>query len=330
VSLAQLFPYSVWECWWLAPLALIFDLWLGDPDLPWRHPVCVVGKLLDWLEAPARRVMRKNGPDAERQRGRFAGGVALAVLVGLTGVAAWGLVSLPVLGPLLALYLAWAGLALGSLLRTGQEVLRRVEHYDEPQAREALSWLVSRDTSSMDRLLMRKTLADTLSENLTDAFMAPFFWLLVGGPVAMWCYKAVSTTDSMWGYVTEKWRWLGWAGARGDDALAYLPARLSACRGLPCGQMRSHLRAASAVFARSAAARARVARPLARFSGCGPTGRRYAKPQFRLVHDSLRMAVRRAHGRAVRVLRHADAKTLARAGTRRGRALGSQALAGAL
>ena len=62
MSLAQLFPYSVWECWWLAPLALIFDLWLGDPDLPWRHPVCVVGKLLDWLEAPARRVMRKNGP----------------------------------------------------------------------------------------------------------------------------------------------------------------------------------------------------------------------------------------------------------------------------
>ena len=229
MSLAQLFPYSVWECWWLAPLALIFDLWLGDPDLPWRHPVCAVGKLLDWLEAPARRFMRKNGPDAERQRGRFAGGVALAVLVGLTGVAAWGLVSLPVLGPLLALYLAWAGLALGSLLRTGQEVLRRVEHYDEPQAREALSWLVSRDTSSMDRPLMRKTLADTLSENLTDAFMAPFFWLLVGGPVAMWCYKAVSTTDSMWGYVTEKWRWLGWAGARGDDALAYLPARLSAC-----------------------------------------------------------------------------------------------------
>jgi Trk-type K+ transport systems, membrane components len=49
----------------------------------------------------------------------------------------------------------------------------------------------------MDRPLMRKTLADTLSENLTDAFAAPFFWLLMGGPVALWCYKAVSTTDSM-------------------------------------------------------------------------------------------------------------------------------------
>ena len=229
MNLAQLFPYSVWECWWLAPVALILDLWLGDPDLPWRHPVCAVGKLLDKLEAPARNFMGAGGPEAERLRGRFAGAVALAVLVGLTGLAVWGLVSLPVLGGLLALYLAWAGLAVGSLLHTGREVLRRVENYEEAEARAALSWLVSRDTSSMDRPLMRKTLADTLSENLTDAFMAPFFWLLVGGPVAMWCYKAVSTTDSMWGYVTEKWRWLGWAGARGDDVLAYVPARLAAC-----------------------------------------------------------------------------------------------------
>ena len=229
MNLALLFPYSVWECWWLAPAALILDLWLGDPDLPWRHPVCAVGKLLDKLEAPARNFMRANGAAAERARGRFAGAVALAMLVGLTGFAVWGLVSLPVLGGLLALYLAWAGLAMGSLLRTGREVLRRVENYEEAEARAALSWLVSRDTSSMDRPLMRKTLADTLSENLTDAFMAPYFWLLVGGPVAMWCYKAVSTTDSMWGYVTDKWRWLGWAGARGDDVLACVPARLSAC-----------------------------------------------------------------------------------------------------
>ena len=191
--------------------------------------MCAVGKLLDKLEAPARNFMRAGGPEAERVRGRFAGAVALSILVSITGLAVWGLVSLPVLGGLLALYLAWAGLAMGSLLRTGREVLRRVENYEEAEARAALSWLVSRDTSTMDRPLMRKTLADTLSENLTDAFMAPFFWLLVGGPVAMWCYKAVSTTDSMWGYVTEKWRWLGWAGARGDDALAFVPARLSAC-----------------------------------------------------------------------------------------------------
>jgi len=222
------FPWSVWECWWLAPLALVLDLWLGDPALPWRHPVCIVGRFLDALEGPARCFMATGAAEKQRLRGRLAGAAALAVLTFCTGLAAWSLTSLPLLALPLAVYLGWSGLAMGSLLQTGRTVLERVEHAPVPEAREALSWLVSRETGSMDRPLMRKTLADTLSENLTDAFTAPFFWLLVGGPVALWCYKAVSTTDSMWGYTTDKWRWLGWAGARADDALAFIPARLAA------------------------------------------------------------------------------------------------------
>jgi len=87
----------------------------------------------------------------------------------VSGLAVWLLISLPLLGVLPAVYLAWAGLAMGSLLDTGREVLRRVETCPEPEAREALSRLVSRDTGRMDRPLMRKTLADTLSENFTDA-----------------------------------------------------------------------------------------------------------------------------------------------------------------
>ena len=225
--LRSLFPYSVWDCWWLAPVALLLDLRLGDPALPWPHPVCFAGRLLGRLEGPARRWMRRGGAAGEKRRGRLAGLVCLFLLTGVSGLAVWLLISLPLLGVLSAVYLAWAGLAMGSLLDTGREVLRRVETYPEPEAREALSWLVSRDTGRMDRPLMRKTLADTLSENFTDALLAPFFWLLLAGPVGLWMYKAVSTTDSMWGYLTERWRWLGWAGARADDCLAFIPARLS-------------------------------------------------------------------------------------------------------
>lgn len=221
-------PFTVGECWWLAPLALLLDVRFGDPALLWPHPVCLVGRLLDALEAPARHFMERGATAAARAwRGRLAGAVALLALTAVTGLTVLCLVSLPVLGTLLALYLAWAGLAMGSLLTTGLEVLGHVEKSPEPEARQALSMLVSRETSDMDRPLLRKTLADTLSENLTDAFVAPFFWLLIAGPVGLWCYKAVSTTDSMWGYVTPRWHWLGWAGARADDALAFLPARLS-------------------------------------------------------------------------------------------------------
>lgn len=224
---ASLFPYSVWDCWWLAPLALLLDLWLGDPALPWPHPVCFAGRLLSRLEDPARRWMRHGGPANEKWRGRLAGLACLLLLTGVTGLTVWLLYCLPVLGLLAVVYLAWAGLAMGSLLETGGEVLREVETRPEVQARKALSRLVSRDTSRMDRPLLRKTLADTLSENFTDALLAPLFWLLLAGPVGLWMYKAVSTTDSMWGYLTPRWRWLGWAGARGDDCLALIPARLS-------------------------------------------------------------------------------------------------------
>ncbi|MBO4301169.1 MAG: cobalamin biosynthesis protein, partial [Desulfovibrio sp.] len=220
-------PFAVWDCWWLAPLALVLDLRFGDPKLPWQHPVCAVGRLLNMLEGPARRFMECGITQHRPWRGRLAGAVSLLILVGSVGGVAWCLVSLPVIGTLAAVYLAWAGLAMGCLLTTGKEVLRRVEGCAEGEARQALSWLVSRETSNMDRPLMRKTLADTLSENFTDAFVAPFFWLLIGGPIGLWCYKAVSTVDSMWGYVTEKWRFLGWAGARSDDMLAFVPARLS-------------------------------------------------------------------------------------------------------
>lgn len=224
-GLTVVLPWSVWECWWLAPLALLLDMLLGDPDLPWPHPVCLVGKCLARLEAPA-RALAGSGPHM-RLRLRLAGAGALGLLCAGTGACVWLLVSLPVAGGLFALYFAWAGLALGSLMRIGRDVAREVEGAPLPEARTALSRLVSRDVSALERPMLRKTLADTLSENFTDAFLAPWFWLLVTGPVGLWVYKAVSTGDSMWGYRTARWRWLGWAAARADDALAFVPARLS-------------------------------------------------------------------------------------------------------
>lgn len=221
-----LLPWSVWDAWWLAPLALTLDMLLGDPDFPWPHPVCLIGKCLARLEAPARR-LAAGAPQAPL-RLKLVGAVALGLLCFGTGAVVWLLVSLPGIGALMSLYLCWAGLAQGCLARTGREVATAVESAPLCEARRALSRLVSRDVFVLERPMLRKTLADTLAENFTDAFLAPWFWLLLTGPVGLWIYKAVSTGDSMWGYLNERWRWLGWAFARADDALAFAPARLSA------------------------------------------------------------------------------------------------------
>ncbi len=200
-------------------LAFLLDLLLGDPQrLP--HPVRLIGCWLDWLERQARR----NGLPL-----RAAG--TLCVLV--TAVGAYALVDflcgVKYFGMILLLYFAYAGLALGELLSSARQALRRIEDKARlDEAREAVGMLVSRSTTDMDAAELRKTLAETVSENFCDAFVAPMFYLVLGGPSLMWAYKAVSTMDSMWGYRTERFRELGWAAARSDDALAYVPARVSA------------------------------------------------------------------------------------------------------
>lgn len=224
-----LFPYSIWQCLWLAPVAICADLIFGDPPLPWPHPVCLIGQLLNVQE----KIIRKTSTHIQYKKfksyfEKLAGLFSLIISLLIVGAASLFLIHLPIIGFFFAVYLAYAGLAMGCLLHTGACVNRRIESGDIYSAREGVSWLVSRDTSAMDRNLLRKTLADSLSENYTDAFLAPFIFLLIGGPAALWLYKTISTMDSQWGYLTKKWRNIGWAGAKADDCAAFIPARLSA------------------------------------------------------------------------------------------------------
>lgn len=203
----------------IALLAVLLDLALGDPRRLY-HPVRALGALMDREEAIA----------------RSAGGLSLKwwgiLFVLLNALGAWLavrlLTSIPVLGWLVALYLAYTGLALGQLWRDGRRVARLIDAGDLPNARLALAHLVTRDTSAMDEQALRRSLAETMSENMNDGFVAPFFYLVIGGPALLWLYKTVSTMDSMWGYKTERYREFGWAAARTDDLLAFLPARMTA------------------------------------------------------------------------------------------------------
>ena len=51
--------------------------------------------------------------------------------------------------------------------------------------------------------------------------------MTLGGPVLGWIYKAVNTMDSMVGYKNETYLLFGRAAAKLDDAVNWLPARLS-------------------------------------------------------------------------------------------------------
>jgi len=178
-------------------------------------------------------------------------GLLAVLLLGLGAYFAVLLLTrLPLIGWLFALYFAYSGLALGQLLREARNVSRLIESGRLEEARGQLSFLVSRDTSALDEPSLWRTLAETVSENFCDAFVAPLMYLFLGGPPLLWLYKSVSTMDSMWGYKTDRFVDLGWAAARADDALAFIPARLSAYAliasgfilRLPAGQAHSELK----------------------------------------------------------------------------------------
>lgn len=202
---------------WLPVLAVFLDIIFADPQkIP--HPVQAVGFFANKMEGIFRPMGRP-----------LFGGTLAALLVAMhIGIAVGILLKIPFLGQLAAIYLCWSGLALGGLLREGHRILALLESDSLEQARQQIQMLVSRDASALDEEGIRKALAETVAENLNDAFIAPFFWLLVTGPVGLWLYKAFSTLDSMWGYKTEKWLYFGRFAARADDVLAFIPARLTA------------------------------------------------------------------------------------------------------
>ncbi len=213
---------------WIFGAAFAAELALGWPRrLP--HPVQAVGRWLDWLEPRLRAVARTRGEAIG------AGAFGVALTLALWGTVAAALLRFPHAGALAAFFLMFAGLALGSLLRAGREALNALTALAAQgtetaleNARRQVGGMVSRDLSQAGEADLFRALAESLAENFNDAVIAPLFWLALGGPVGLWLYKAASTMDSMWGYRTPRWEYLGKAAARLDDVLAFVPARLAA------------------------------------------------------------------------------------------------------
>ncbi len=200
-------------------LAVILDLLFQDPE-HWPHPVRLIGAMLDKCETWARN---QNYLSLQ-----VCGIITLAISIILVGGVVYYLQNIWLLGFLISIYLAYAGISLGGVISTSRHIIKLVQEEELSEARSKLGELVTRDTSNMDKEDIYKTLAESSSENLNDGFVAPFFYLLLGGPALLWIYKTVSTMDSMWGYKTETWEQMGWAGAKTDDILAWVPARITA------------------------------------------------------------------------------------------------------
>ncbi len=211
----------------MAPLAtpvilaagVALDLAIGDPVYPF-HPVRLIGWTLTKFET-ALRAAKLDG---------YVGGVLLFVLLTATWVGGT-IAAFQILNPYAAfalhLFLVYSLLALRDLLHHGYAVERAAARNDTAAARQAISMLVGRDTAKMDAAACRRAAIESLSENLTDGFVSPVFWYVLGGLPGLILFKVVSTMDSMVGYKTPRYLQFGWCGARTDDVMNWIPARLT-------------------------------------------------------------------------------------------------------
>ena len=124
-------------------------------------------------------------------------------------------------------FLIYSLLALRDLLQHGWAVELAARQGDLPEARCRVSRLVGRETDRMDLAACRRAAIESLSENLTDGFVSPIFWYAVAGLPGIVLFKVVSTMDSMVGYKTPLYLRFGWCGARLDDLMNWLPARIN-------------------------------------------------------------------------------------------------------
>jgi adenosylcobinamide-phosphate synthase len=221
---------------WFVVLACGWDRLFGDPR--WcLHPVQVMGWVIERLRRLA-EACAADTPWALR-----LSGLLLTAMVALgSGCAGWLLERWAAQHPLPGSVVLVVALASALAGRSLEQAVRAVLNAlpDLPLARERLAWIVGRDVEGLPEGEILRALAETTAENAVDGLFAPLFWMMVGvlpmaiwpgmpGPLALaWTFKASSTLDSMLGYRRGRLRWLGTAGARLDDVLTWIPARVVA------------------------------------------------------------------------------------------------------
>ncbi len=197
--------------------ALLLDAVFGEPRWLWQrvpHPAVLMGKVI-------------GRADREYNNGinRKAKGVIVVIALVL---AAW------ILGAILNLFGWLPQMLLAAVLLAQRSLVEHVQAVGDAlrqslgDGRMMVGRIVSRDTKSMDQSAVARSAIESGAENLSDGVIAPAFWFLIGGLPGLLIYKIVNTADSMIGYKTERHKDFGWAAARLDDVLNWVPARLTA------------------------------------------------------------------------------------------------------
>ncbi len=218
-------PVSSLPTPWIVAGALLVEGVVGWPRRL-SHPVVWIGALIAALER------QWNGAERPERARRILGVAVVMILMMVAGGVGWGVQALAAAAPFwpgLALLLVCGatGLAARSLFDHVRAVARPLKAGDLPAARLAVGMIVGRDVEAMDENEVAMAALESLAESFCDGVVAPVFWFVTGGLPGLFVYKAINTADSMIGHREPRWRAFGWAAARTDDVMNWIPARIA-------------------------------------------------------------------------------------------------------
>lgn len=203
-------------------IAIVLDRIIGDPP-SWPHPVKWIGTLILKLE------QRLNKGPYRKGKGAW-----MLIIVLFAVFLPTGLITLaayyvhPIAGVLVDGILIATTIAHKTLKDSALEVFFPLQRKDLHEARQKLSYIVGRDTEHLNEGEIVRGTVETVAENTSDGVTAPMFWAWIGGAPFAMVYRAINTCDSMVGYKNDRFLEFGWASARMDDLVNWLPSRLTA------------------------------------------------------------------------------------------------------
>lgn len=213
-------------------MAVVLDALLGEPRR-W-HPLVGFG----WLASQIERRLNRNGSALQL---RMVGLMAWLTLLLPPVVLLCYVASSGIIGWLADTLLLYFSIGASSLFLHARQIYTPLAQHHLDDARQAVSMIVSRDTTHLNESEIATATVESVLENGNDAIFGAIFWFLLFGGAGAVMFRLANTLDAMWGYRTPRYQYFGWAAARLDDVLNLIPARLTALSYALCGHTKSAL-----------------------------------------------------------------------------------------
>ena len=201
----------------LSVAGVALDALLGEPKR--SHPLVAFGRFAERIEKRFNAAGR-----GWRSHGVTAWFIAVVPITLLATFLSW----LPYIGWLIEVLALYCALGLRSLGEHVEPVAQALRANELDKARQRVGYLVSRQTDELDATEVARAATESVLENGSDAVFAAIFWFVVAGAPGVVLYRLCNTLDAMWGYRNARFERFGWAAAKIDDILNYIPARLVA------------------------------------------------------------------------------------------------------